>query len=117
MSLYSRLLSGIIFAVCAVGCTREPERPCNGTVSAEAVAAGMPVIEAFRAHLASRPATDDIEKFLADYRHYALSITSTESQFIFEFVPRDEGLGFKGGGARYRVSRATGTIEETLYMK
>ncbi len=117
MNSYFRLLPGIIFAVCAFGCTRESERPCNGTVSAEAVAAGMPVIDAFRAHLARGPSTDDIGKFLADYRHYALSITSTDSQFVFEFVPRDEGRGFKGGGARYKVDRATGRIEETLYMK
>jgi hypothetical protein len=52
-----------------------------------------------------------------DYRHYALSITTTESQYVFEFIPRDEGRGFKGGGARYKVDRASGKIDEEMFMK
>jgi len=117
MTPYARLTFAVLLAACAIGCARKPERPCNGTVSAEAVAAAVPVIDAFRSHLAKMPVTNDIDSFLSDYRHYALSITTTESQYVFEFIPRDEGRGFKGGGARYKVDRASGKIDSELFMK
>jgi hypothetical protein len=117
MTSYARLTLAVLLAACAIGCSRKPERPCNGTVSAEAVAAAVPVIDAFRAHLSKMPVTNDIDRFLSDYRHYALSITTTESQYVFEFVPRDEGRGFKGGGACYKVDRASGKIDEEMFMK
>lgn len=117
MTPYARLIPAIAFAMCSAGCNHQPERPCNGTVSAEAVAAATPAIEAFRLHLLSAPKNSDTDRFLADYRHYALSITTTESQYVFEFLPKDEGRGFKGGGARYNVNKGTGKIDGTLYMK
>lgn len=105
----------VIIALFIAACSKDSP-PCKGLASAEAVAASVPVIDAFREHLENTPNVPDSVKYLADYRHYDLAITSTDSFFEYEFLPRGES-NLKGGGAFYRVSRDTGKIYDVEYMK
>lgn len=111
-----RFVAYLALPLALIGCIRQP-LACRGLVSAESVAASPPVIAAFRAHLADKSPTTDSGKYLSDYRNYDLAITTSESQFEYEFVPRDNGRGFKGGGAVYSVSRETGKIEDLHFLK
>jgi len=54
---------------------------------------------------------------MANFNNYDLAITSSSDEFDYEFVLRDRGHGYKGGGAYYRVKRETGTIEEERFEK
>lgn len=104
------------FFFLVAGCAQKPEA-CTGQVTAESVAASVPVVEAFRAHLDGGPSTTDIGRYLSDFRNYDLAITTSDSEFEYEFIPRNQGHGFKGGGAYYTVSRKTGRIETARFEK
>ena len=106
----------IAFTVLSVAACSADSPPCKGIASAEAVAASVPVIAAFRNHLESAPTSSDGGRYLADYRHYDMAITSTETFFEYEFLPQG-GSALKGGGAFYRVSRDSGKIFDVKYMK
>lgn len=106
----------LLFSALTVACGRKAEE-CRGLVSADAVAASGPVNEAFRDHLAGEDTTTKLGKFLADYRNYDLAITTSESQFEYEFIPHSGGMNFKGGGASYKLNRESGKIEEVHYTK
>ncbi|UPG88174.1 hypothetical protein L2Y96_12165 [Luteibacter aegosomaticola] len=85
--------------------------------TAEGVEGAAPAIAAFKDHLKTYSSGSDLDVFFGDFRHYDLAITTSDSTFEYEFIPRSEGKGYKGGGARYVVSRDTGHIVRTEYMK
>jgi hypothetical protein len=115
-AMISRLTVAFAVVLMPAGCSDRPQA-CKGLVSAEAMAAWMPVLNAFRAHLAGQTSTTDGGRFLADYRHYDVAVTMSETEFEYEFRPSGAPRTLKGGGAYYRVDRGTGKIEEQKFEK
>lgn len=114
--MISRLAIAFAVVLMVGGCSGSPQA-CNGLVSAEAMRASAPVLDAFRVHLASlTPGTGD-GRFLDDYRHYDVAVTMSETEFEYEFRPSGAPRTLKGGGAYYRVDRATGKIKEQKFEK
>lgn len=116
MRAFIRMCLGCALLPLAAGCSTKPQ-VCRGIASAEAVAAAAPVVAAFHRHLGSRSPNTEAGRYMANFNNYDLAITSSSDEFDYEFVLRDRGHGYKGGGAYYRVKRETGTIEEERFEK
>ena len=104
-----------LFLVLA-GCA-DKIQSCRGVASADSVEAAAPAITAFEDHLSKYSSRSELDQYFGDFRHYDLAITTSESAYDYDFIPQNNGKGYKGGGAHYSVSRETGKIIRTEYMK
>lgn len=100
----------------ATGCTGKAEF-CRGITSAEGVANAGPAIAAFKDHLKKYNGGSELDSFFGEFANYDLAITTSEASFEYQFIPQNQGKNYKGGGASYSVSRKTGRIIRTVYMK
>lgn len=112
----SRMVVLSIALTALAGCA-DRAQTCRGMATADSVEGAGPAIAAFKDHLKEYSSGSELDVFFGDFHHYDLAITTSESTFEYEFIPRSDRKGYKGGGARYVVSRDTRQIVRTEYMK